>query len=540
MGLPTAVADAAAAAAVAAAGSSSGSGSSKFALDVNYSIAQGRLESCEERVVFRTPNLDVDINSINLVLISNSDTMLGLPFLTEYMGYKGKIVAVEPAIEFARHRMEELVAYYGRSESGSGIHPEMASHFSQLGGMADKCTLDGWRSIYTLTDIDAALKKVQPVRYGEQLSLFNVIQYEARKSGMSLGSANWLLQTVNSKIVLVNASSALRDRHPAPIDFDIMDNADVVLVSGAQMSNPSDRGDAYTTSIKKVLAKTAHTLHMGGNVLLPISTMNAVFDWLPRLSKHLDSIDTPRPIYLLGVSASKSIKYGNISGEWMTQVQHERMFASEKPLEIVDGATVHVFNDLAALSRIELRHPCVVIAGDSLCFGKGPLAWCLQHLYNPSRPNNCIIITDPATTPAGVENGPTHHWEFCFAPIDARMTLTAVVRWILSHDSKPNQRIILPKNGVADQLLEQWTDVLSGKKMHQYDYGSPTRIPLDEKYVDIHISQEMERLLRPLPDERVFGQYVCDFDGVLVAHDNRYELRPITKSSESRRLIPKE
>lgn len=68
-----------------------------------------------------------------------------------------------------RHRMEELVAYYGRSESGSGIHPEMASHFSQLGGMADKCTLDGWRSIYTLTDINASLKKVQPVRYGEQL-----------------------------------------------------------------------------------------------------------------------------------------------------------------------------------------------------------------------------------------------------------------------------------------------------------------------------------------------------------------------------------
>lgn len=102
LGLPAAVADSASAAAADVVAAAAGSGSSKFALDVNYSIAQGRLESCEERVVFRTPNLDVDINSINLVLISNSDTMLGLPFLTEYMGYKGKIVAVEPAIEFAR------------------------------------------------------------------------------------------------------------------------------------------------------------------------------------------------------------------------------------------------------------------------------------------------------------------------------------------------------------------------------------------------------------------------------------------------------
>lgn len=90
-----------------------------------------------------------------------------------------------------------------------------------------------------------------------------------------------------------------------------------------------------------------------------------------------------------------------------------------------------------------------------------------------------------------MENGPTQHWEFCYAAIDARMTLTAVVRWIISHDSKPNQRIILPKHPVADQLVEQWADILSGKKIHQYEFGSPVRIPLDEKYVDIHISQEV-------------------------------------------------
>lgn len=52
---------------------------------------------------FRTANFSlVDVNSIDVVIIANSEMMLGLPYLTEYLGYKGRILATEPTIEFAR------------------------------------------------------------------------------------------------------------------------------------------------------------------------------------------------------------------------------------------------------------------------------------------------------------------------------------------------------------------------------------------------------------------------------------------------------
>lgn len=68
---------------------------------MEYTAAQSHAENIS---VFRTANLDlVDINNIDVVIIANSDMMLGLPFLTEYLGYKGRIYATAPSIEFARY-----------------------------------------------------------------------------------------------------------------------------------------------------------------------------------------------------------------------------------------------------------------------------------------------------------------------------------------------------------------------------------------------------------------------------------------------------
>jgi integrator complex subunit 9 len=57
----------------------------------------------EATCIFRIPDLSlVDVQAIDCVLLTTSKHMLGLPFLTEYLGYKGRILATECAIEFAR------------------------------------------------------------------------------------------------------------------------------------------------------------------------------------------------------------------------------------------------------------------------------------------------------------------------------------------------------------------------------------------------------------------------------------------------------
>jgi integrator complex subunit 9 len=76
----------------------------KRALDTQYSLSDNNIQHCDSHSVFRiAADLSlIDINSIDLVLIANSHLMLGLPYLTEYLGYKGRIIATEPTVEYAR------------------------------------------------------------------------------------------------------------------------------------------------------------------------------------------------------------------------------------------------------------------------------------------------------------------------------------------------------------------------------------------------------------------------------------------------------
>lgn len=209
----------------------------KRTADTQHSSLNTSLKNCDHPNVFRVPDFSlIDMDSIDLVLISNSESMLGLPFLTEYLGYKGRIIATEPTIEYGKQRMEELVLYHGHNNT-SRIEPTLATHFSQLGDLA--LPSEGWRSIYTSKDVISCIEKVQPVRYTETLSLFSTLNLVAYSSGYSLGSANWLLETSFKRIAFLSFSSLYANLHPAPFDADILKDADVVVVGG--LSQQSER-----------------------------------------------------------------------------------------------------------------------------------------------------------------------------------------------------------------------------------------------------------------------------------------------------------
>ena len=53
--------------------------------------------------MFRLPDFSgVDLKSIDVVLISNYNHILALPYLTEFTEFQGRIFATEPTIEFGR------------------------------------------------------------------------------------------------------------------------------------------------------------------------------------------------------------------------------------------------------------------------------------------------------------------------------------------------------------------------------------------------------------------------------------------------------
>lgn len=53
----------------------------------------------------------IDISEIDVILVSNSSSILALPFFTENQDFQGTIYATEPTVNIGRFFMEELVEF---------------------------------------------------------------------------------------------------------------------------------------------------------------------------------------------------------------------------------------------------------------------------------------------------------------------------------------------------------------------------------------------------------------------------------------------
>ena len=62
----------------------------------------------------------VDFSEIDAILISNYTCMLALPYITEEeeTGFRGRIFATEPTLQFGRLFMEETLEYIERTTKG--------------------------------------------------------------------------------------------------------------------------------------------------------------------------------------------------------------------------------------------------------------------------------------------------------------------------------------------------------------------------------------------------------------------------------------
>lgn len=148
--------------------------------------------------------------------------------------------------------MEELVFYHG--QSASTIDPTSSTHFSQL---TEESASEGWRSMYTLKDIASCIEKVQPVRYTEKLSLFSTLDIIAYSSGYCLGSSNWVLATSFKKVAFLSPSSLYTNLHPAPFDYDVLAQADVIVVGG--LSEQTEKELSFERARTKLLVQIGKT-----------------------------------------------------------------------------------------------------------------------------------------------------------------------------------------------------------------------------------------------------------------------------------------
>ncbi|KAJ8660082.1 hypothetical protein O0I10_004311 [Lichtheimia ornata] len=496
---------------------------SKRLLDMEYTAAQSQAESIS---VFRTANLDlVDISNIDVVIIANSDMMLGLPFLTEYLGYKGRIYATAPSIEFARQRMEELIAYHGTS--GTYTQPG-----SSIGGMPTGLVAEGWRFLYTMNNVRACLDKVQSVGYLQEISLFSALKFTAHSSGYALGAANWVLEASERKIALLSTSSTVPDRHPQPFDPSAFNNANVILVSDTRSEIPGDRVDLLHIR-ERIKARAGSALHTRQNLLFPISTTRALFDILEDLRIYFSamgleaSTDAGFPhIYVLSPVSKMSLEYANICGEWMTPDHHVNLYEAVAPLgyaKLVKSGVLKAIKSVASTPNVkyDLEEPCIMFAGDYTCLARGPVA---SLLRNGSKNSNTLCVITEKDTPALSDIAMPMETII----YDPRMSLLDMASSIITHNQAiPPQHIIIPGALESMEVKKELEQIL-GSHIHVYSPGEILNIELDRPWEKLMITEELSSdiCLEPFP---LNNSIACaGVMGEVVLFNNRLELRPVT------------
>jgi len=291
------------------------------------------------------------------------------------------------------------------------------------------------RRLYTRTEARAALERVQPVSYGEQVRLSETSSLLAcaHSSGHSLGSCVWRIfhpsLPKQARLVHIAKASAQAGLHPRPLDTnECLHNADALLLTGVAFPPPSNTPDRAVSSL---CTSVANTLSRGGSVLLPVPPGGITFDLLEAITSHLQQIGLRVPVYWIGPTTQRALAYANIAPEWVCKERQERIYEPRPPFPYLDlmasGALGHFASTYAnpwiqsAESFPSCFHtPCVALAGHtSLRCGQ------VLHFLNAWKhdPRNLLVLTDPQVDPAAALSP---HLPFAMQvthlPVDSRLS----------------------------------------------------------------------------------------------------------------------
>uniref|UniRef100_A0A2P2I300 Integrator complex subunit 9 n=1 Tax=Hirondellea gigas TaxID=1518452 RepID=A0A2P2I300_9CRUS len=359
---------------------------------------EGELRECSNRVFVDSPpefkcpvGQLVDFSELDAILVSNSLSILALPYITNQTGFRGTVLMTEPTLQLGRLLMKELVEYVERCPKAR-VCSKWKQCLRLLPPPLSFAKLpQAWKQIYNSKQITEALSYVTIVAYNEPVSICGAVTATAVCSGYSVGSCNWLIASHQHKIVYLSASSSLTT-HPRPLNYQPLKQPDVLIVSSLihrPLTNPDHMMNEFCGA-------AVHALRNNGNVLVPCYPTGLIYDMMECLVSQLDSVNSSMvPIYFLSPVADQSLAYSNIFSEWLSYAKQNKVFQQEDPFvhaHLARAGRIKPFKSLHADGfSAEFRQPCVVFCGHpSLRFGD---AVHFMELW-ANNPLNVVIFTE--------------------------------------------------------------------------------------------------------------------------------------------------
>jgi len=322
-------------------------------LDCGCSVcADDRAVGLERRAPqLRPPDLcSFAMESLDAVLITSTAGFLGLPILTERLGYHGRVLAPEPVLFIARRLLTEiatLVRFSGLPDPAEDTAP-------------------------TESEVQACVARVTPVHYGESIALMgSALIAIAHSSGSELGGAYWVLVTASERVALVgDISCCAPPRYPLPFDPEPLIDVDAVVVTSTTASTATAL--TFDQALHELVSAITATVNGGGSVLVPCTVGNTIFDVLELLAASAIRV----PMFVVAPAAHDVFRYTAVCAEWLLPSRAERIFVPSDTFahtQLVASGALRLFAEAGGnLSKPNtlgafFHEPCIVFASHPSC-----------------------------------------------------------------------------------------------------------------------------------------------------------------------------
>ena len=237
------------------------------------------------------PRFDkINMTSVDAVLITNYQTLLALPYLSERDDFDAVVYATEPTMQLGKLLMEELADLNTRNTRILKNLEKFKNDPSICQAVNSPCS---WKNIYDRTQVATAMNSVHSVSYGETIDIYGQVKATCFAAGFSLGSANWTIKSDSETVMYIGNSSALQT-HAKPfkhselrascdkVNVEGFAAPDLVLYYGHNITGLTP--DHSMENLAKELERTITI--KSGCCLLPMQSVGMMLDVIDHIFKY--------------------------------------------------------------------------------------------------------------------------------------------------------------------------------------------------------------------------------------------------------------
>ncbi|CAF3316684.1 unnamed protein product [Rotaria socialis] len=430
-----------------------------------------------------------DFSLIDIILISNYETLLALPYLfKKYENLNAQIYLTEPTYRFGQQLMYEMVSYVEQQSKMIQTNDEWKYDpdiFDSIEEQQNEKKLKLFShaqklmSCYSIENVDKCLSHVTIVHFNEQIDLYSSIRASAISSGYCLGSCNWQLdinvnhnqtskiETSSSQSNLTRfiymSSSTTLETYSTKFSYDSFLNCDYLLLSNLCHLSSMDASINAT----ELTAKIENILNDHGSVLIPCSSTGLIYDMFEFLTKYFEQINLLNiHMYFISPISNANLAISNAMSEWVTEQRQTASFSGTPPFKhnelIKSKCLITISSDRLddTETLINFEQPSIIFTGHlSLRFG--PVVQLIEKMKTSSS-NGIIFIDNQYSYVDALKPYQPINMKCFYLPIDTRLNFSQV-NILLNEKIRP-KNLIVHEQYLNDIVKNDKINILSYRK----------------------------------------------------------------------------